>query len=210
MRFLYVSFASLYIIISIIVLCIIIWQRILPETHFSIWVNNTGGHFHPNVNMLYYMYFFILVSFYTPRKPQEIRKPEVFCFPVVQKDSTDIKWVKWFHDLRHSHNQQYILKPLLTGTPFLADVPILYPPKTPENQRFSGVFGGYKMGTLPKNTLNPFDFTTLSFLLQNNIYAWEWNLRIGRSIEYVCFYLQYMQRDFVRKIMVVSIYHFQY
>ena len=126
-RFLYVSFASLYIIISIIVLCIIIWQRILPETHFSIWVNNKGGHFHPNVNMLYYMYFFILVSFYTPRKPQEIRKPEVFCFPVVQKDSTDIKWVKWFHDLRHSHNQQYILKPLLTGTHFWLMFPFYTP-----------------------------------------------------------------------------------
>ena len=32
--------------------------------------------------------------------------------------------------------------------PFLANVPILYPLKTPENQRFSGVFRAYKMGTL--------------------------------------------------------------
>ena len=32
--------------------------------------------------------------------------------------------------------------------PFLANVPILYPLKTPENQRFSGVFRWYKMGTL--------------------------------------------------------------
>ena len=32
--------------------------------------------------------------------------------------------------------------------PFLANVPILYPLKTPENQRFSGVFRGYKMKTL--------------------------------------------------------------
>ena len=37
--------------------------------------------------------------------------------------------------------------------PFLANVPILYPLKTPENQRFSGVFRGYKMGTLARNGL---------------------------------------------------------
>ena len=33
--------------------------------------------------------------------------------------------------------------------PFLANVPILYPLKTPENQRG----GGYKMGTLARNRL---------------------------------------------------------
>ena len=37
--------------------------------------------------------------------------------------------------------------------PFLANVPILYPLKTPENQRFSGVFRGYKMGKLARNGL---------------------------------------------------------
>ena len=37
--------------------------------------------------------------------------------------------------------------------PFLANVPILYPLKTPENQRFSGVFRGYKIGTLARNGL---------------------------------------------------------
>ena len=36
---------------------------------------------------------------------------------------------------------------------FLANVPILYPLKTPENQRFFGVFRGYKMGTLARNGL---------------------------------------------------------
>ena len=41
--------------------------------------------------------------------------------------------------------------PLLN--PFLANVSILYPLKTPENQRFSGVFRGYKMGTLARNGL---------------------------------------------------------
>ena len=35
--------------------------------------------------------------------------------------------------------------------PFLANVPILYPLKTPQNQGFSGVFRGYKMGTLARN-----------------------------------------------------------
>ena len=36
---------------------------------------------------------------------------------------------------------------------FLTNVPILYRLKTPENQRFSGVFRGYKMGTLARNGL---------------------------------------------------------
>ena len=36
--------------------------------------------------------------------------------------------------------------------PFLANVPILYPLKTPENQRFS-VFRRYKLGTLATNGL---------------------------------------------------------
>ena len=37
--------------------------------------------------------------------------------------------------------------------PFLANAPILYPLKTPENQRFSDVFRGYKLGTLATNGL---------------------------------------------------------
>ena len=37
--------------------------------------------------------------------------------------------------------------------PFLASVPILHPLKTPENQRFSGDFRVYKMGTLARNVL---------------------------------------------------------
>ena len=37
--------------------------------------------------------------------------------------------------------------------PFLANVPILYPLKTPENQRFSGVFRGYKSTALARNGL---------------------------------------------------------
>ena len=37
--------------------------------------------------------------------------------------------------------------------PFLANVPILYPLKTPENLWFSGVFMGHKMGTLAGNGL---------------------------------------------------------
>ena len=38
--------------------------------------------------------------------------------------------------------------------PFPVNVPILYPLKTPENQKFFGVFRGYKMGTLARNELN--------------------------------------------------------
>ena len=37
--------------------------------------------------------------------------------------------------------------------PFLANVPMLQPLKIPKNQRFSGVFWGYKMGTLNINGL---------------------------------------------------------
>ena len=40
-----------------------------------------------------------------------------------------------------------------TFNPFLANLPILYPLKTLENQRFSGVFRGYKMETLARNRL---------------------------------------------------------
>ena len=39
---------------------------------------------------------------------------------------------------------------------FLANVPILYPLKTPENLWFFGVFRRYKMGTLAKNGLCSF------------------------------------------------------
>ena len=46
--------------------------------------------------------------------------------------------------------------------PHLANVPILYPLKTPENQRFSGVFRGYNMGILARNGLQIlFDCTKL-------------------------------------------------
>ena len=38
-------------------------------------------------------------------------------------------------------------------TPFLVNDPILSPLKTPQNQMFSGVFRGYKMGTLARNRL---------------------------------------------------------
>ena len=37
--------------------------------------------------------------------------------------------------------------------PFPANVPIIYPVKTPENLWFSCVFRGYKMGTLAGNGL---------------------------------------------------------
>ena len=47
------------------------------------------------------------------------------------------------------------LKRILKFNPFLANVPILYPLKTPI--WFSGVFRGYKMGTFTKNVLMTFD-----------------------------------------------------
>ena len=36
---------------------------------------------------------------------------------------------------------------------FLANVPVLYPLKTPENLCFPGIFREYKMGTLARNGL---------------------------------------------------------
>ena len=42
---------------------------------------------------------------------------------------------------------------LMAINPFLANFPILYPLKTPENLWFSGVFREYKMGTLARNRL---------------------------------------------------------
>ena len=42
--------------------------------------------------------------------------------------------------------------------PFLANVPILYPLKIQENQRFSNVFRGYKMGTLARIGLTAFSY----------------------------------------------------
>ena len=42
---------------------------------------------------------------------------------------------------------------LINSKPFLSNVPILNPLKTPKNQKFSGVFRGYKMGTLAGNRL---------------------------------------------------------
>ena len=38
--------------------------------------------------------------------------------------------------------------------PFQANVPNLYPVKTPENPRFSSVFTDYKMGALVRSMLN--------------------------------------------------------
>ena len=40
--------------------------------------------------------------------------------------------------------------------PFLANVPMSYPLKTPGIQMFSGAFRGYKMGTLTRNGLKRF------------------------------------------------------
>ena len=49
--------------------------------------------------------------------------------------------------------------------PFLANVPILYPLKTPENFWFSGIFRGYKIGTLARNGLAKWFFFKSKFSL---------------------------------------------
>ena len=53
---------------------------------------------------------------------------------------------------------------------FLANFPILYPLKTPENLWFSGVFRGFKMGILARNGVHVFisdSLESLHFLRYN-------------------------------------------
>ena len=50
--------------------------------------------------------------------------------------------------------------------PYLANVPILYHLKIPENLWFSGVFRGYKMGSLARNGLKKSQCREHVFLLQ--------------------------------------------
>ena len=45
----------------------------------------------------------------------------------------------------HYYNFELIQHSIQVINTFLVNVPILYPLKTPENQKFSGVFRGYKM-----------------------------------------------------------------
>ena len=47
---------------------------------------------------------------------------------------------------------------ILRINPSLTNVPILYPLKKPENQRFSCVFRGNKIGTLTRNGLKSYNF----------------------------------------------------
>ena len=54
--------------------------------------------------------------------------------------------------IKISYNDSVKLARLwLNFNPFLTNVPILYPLKTAEKQRSSGVFRGYGMGTLTRN-----------------------------------------------------------
>ena len=56
--------------------------------------------------------------------------------------------------MRKSENDSMFLRTGNYLNPFSVNVPILYPLKTPENQKFFGVFRGYKMGTLAIIELN--------------------------------------------------------
>ena len=61
---------------------------------------------------------------------------------------------KNYEESNRNHPTPLLLSPFVSINPFLANVPILYPLKTPENLWFSGVFRRYKMGTLVRNELN--------------------------------------------------------
>ena len=56
-----------------------------------------------------------------------------------------------------SHSMDYELVHI---DPYLASVPILYPLKTPANQKTSGVVRGYKMRTMTQNGLLKFTYNT--------------------------------------------------
>ena len=56
-----------------------------------------------------------------------------------------------FDDLKTISDKQMLTDNVIN--PFPANDPILYPLKTPESLWFSGVFRGYKMGTLAGNGL---------------------------------------------------------
>ena len=59
---------------------------------------------------------------------------------------TGLGLVLWYIVIKFEKYSEYL-------NPFLANVPTLYPLKTPENLWFSGVFTGYKAETLAKNGL---------------------------------------------------------
>ena len=63
----------------------------------------------------------------------------------------------------------------------MTSVPILYPLKIPENQRFSGVFRGYKMGPLAGNGLIDF-FPPIHEIISTIGYMW-W-CQIAQRITY--------------------------
>ena len=73
----------------------------------------------------------------------------------------------------YSTRNLYILH--LKVNPFPANVPILYPLTTTENQRFSVVFRGYEMGTLAANGLNIFWFKNILILKS---YGLQVNLKV--------------------------------
>ena len=78
-------------------------------------------------------------------------------------------------------------------SPFPANVPILCPMKTRENQRFSGVFRGYKMGTLARNGLiknATFFFKTLIF--DEYFGKYRFNMLSCDHIEHCFYFLEYV------------------
>ena len=61
--------------------------------------------------------------------------------------SRSMDWFLYYWDLRHERINHVNLNP------FSSNVPLLYPQKTSENQRFSNVLRGYRSGTLVENGL---------------------------------------------------------
>ena len=66
--------------------------------------------------------------------------------------------------------------------PFLANVPILYSLKTLGDQRFSGVFRRYKIGTLARNELS-FCFCFIYTFSSKVLFGfWRVNIKLFRNV----------------------------
>ena len=75
----------------------------------------------------------------------------------------------YLNSVQNLHTEKINLVINFQLKPFLANVLILYPLKTPENRWFFGVFRGYKMGTLARNGLNKFVSTQdLDLIVRDN------------------------------------------
>ena len=74
--------------------------------------------------------------------------------------------------------------------PFSSNIPLLYPLKTSENQRFSEVFRGYRSGTFVENGLKTHYLHTKLLCQKPLLRQIEWGVQSGPTIKNGVFYLK--------------------